>query len=480
MQQIPKIVRERLRATSVSHHPDAGLLTAFSERSLPDLERGVVLEHLARCAECRDVVALSLPEIEVAAPAVQVRSGWMSWPTLRWGFVAAGTLAVALFGTLEYQRSGRPEAMIAGHPRPEVEARLQSPPPASAVASRAEGPDQYRSNAAPGFLPKDTTKAEHLNNRAESSSQTIIPQVGGHKATVALPGGPKRPTQWQQQIAPAAQLPVLAMPAQNAKQMADMGSNAGVPSSSQSVKVQVSGAAPAILMDQTQIAQTQIAQAQPPSVNTLREIDRAKAPVPNASVANAAVTVEADGAAPLQSTTTNDLAIEMPVQRNVPLNARNFTQLVAVTATPAALRWTISSTGSLQRSFDQGTTWQEVDVNANSASAGGALAGAEVVSNNTRAKAQSTDKKTASPPALIFRAVTATGPDVWAGGVNGALYHSVDSGTHWIRVLPASAGIGLTGDILSLQFADVQHGRILTSTAETWTTADDGQTWQKR
>jgi hypothetical protein len=477
MQQIPKIVRERLRASSVSHHPDADVLTAFSERSLADLERGVVLEHLARCSECRDVVALSLPEIEVAAPVVQVRSGWMTWPTLRWGFVAAGTLATALFGTLEYQRHRLPAAMVAGQTRPEIEARLQSPPPASAVAPPAEGPDQYRSNAAPGFVPKDSTNTEPLNGLAGSSLQRVIPQAGARKAAAAVPGGPKGPTQWQQQIAPAVQVPALAMPTQNAKQTADTGSNMRVPASSQSVKVQVSGEAPAISMDQTQLAQTQ-----PPSVNTSREIDRAKAPVPNAPVANAPVTVEAEGAAALQSTATNDSAIEMPIQRDVPANARNLIQLSAVTAAPAAQRWTISSTGSLQRSFDQGNTWQDVDVNASTAYTGGTLAGGtslEVVSKNSR-KAQSTDKKTGSAPALIFRAVTATGADVWAGGTNSALYHSVDSGAHWIRVLPAAAGIALAGDIVSLQFADAQHGRILTSTAETWTTADDGQTWQKQ
>ena len=68
----------------------------------------------------------------------------------------------------------------------------------------------------------------------------------------------------------------------------------------------------------------------------------------------------------------------------------------------------------------------------------------------------------------------------WAGGVSGALYHSTDSGNHWTPVMPSSAGSVLTGDVVSIEFPDLQHGKLSTSTAETWITADSGQTWQKQ
>ena len=65
MQNVPKIVRERLKAAAPAvNHPDADLLTAFAEDSLPGVERDGVLEHLARCGACRDIVALALPEAE--------------------------------------------------------------------------------------------------------------------------------------------------------------------------------------------------------------------------------------------------------------------------------------------------------------------------------------------------------------------------------------------------------------------------------
>ena len=66
MQKAPKIAIERLRVNPpAANHPDADVLTAFSERSLPEVERGIVLEHLALCADCREVLALALPEFSL-------------------------------------------------------------------------------------------------------------------------------------------------------------------------------------------------------------------------------------------------------------------------------------------------------------------------------------------------------------------------------------------------------------------------------
>ena len=49
MEQLPKIVRERLQATAKpGAHPDPDLLTAFAEKSLSERERGPVLEQIGR------------------------------------------------------------------------------------------------------------------------------------------------------------------------------------------------------------------------------------------------------------------------------------------------------------------------------------------------------------------------------------------------------------------------------------------------
>jgi len=167
----------------------------------------------------------------------------------------------------------------------------------------------------------------------------------------------------------------------------------------------------------------------------------------------------------------------------IPVNGRVLAQLTSLSAGTLP-RWTITSTGTLQRSFDQGNSWQSVDVNAGGPSGAAAGASFEAVAKASRAKEteKDADKKSLKrqPAAPTFRVVTAAGLEVWAGGSSGVLYHSLDAGSHWTRVVPASAGSILTGDVVSLEFPDPQHGKITTSAPEVWTTSDAGQTWQKQ
>jgi Carboxypeptidase regulatory-like domain/Photosynthesis system II assembly factor YCF48 len=158
----------------------------------------------------------------------------------------------------------------------------------------------------------------------------------------------------------------------------------------------------------------------------------------------------------------------------IPVNGRNVTLMA--TLSPGGLQtfWSLNPAGRLQRSFDQGKTWLPVDVNANPALY------AAVVAETSRAKAKDAEKARKAPVVLTFRALAVAGSDVWVGGSGGALYHSVDAGSHWTRVVPATSGTVLTNDIVSLEFSDPQHGKLSTSAGEAWTTADAGQTWQKQ
>jgi len=121
MQDVPKIVRQQLEASKpavAESHPDADLLTAFAEQALVGRERELVIDHLAHCGDCRDVVVLALPATEaVAVPAASgARIAWLSWPVLRWGVVAAGLLIVTWVGVLQYRQRHR-ERTIAMQPR---------------------------------------------------------------------------------------------------------------------------------------------------------------------------------------------------------------------------------------------------------------------------------------------------------------------------------------------------------------------------
>ena len=139
MEKVPQIVSERLKAAAPPvEHPDAELITAFSERSLPPAERNTVLEHLACCGDCREIVALALPASEpdqqIAHPAHE-HGGWLTWPVLRWGLIAAGLLAITSFGVMQNQRRSSMTAFNAR--RPEAASKITNAPPILPPSSQA-------------------------------------------------------------------------------------------------------------------------------------------------------------------------------------------------------------------------------------------------------------------------------------------------------------------------------------------------------
>lgn len=576
MQSMPNIVRDRLKAAQpVANHPDANLLTAFAEQSLPAPERAAVLEHISRCGDCREVVALALPATEVVAPAPSTRparTAWLTWPVLRWGFVAAGVVTIASLGILQVQRRSTPQMMAFKSPGvavPESRAQASAPPASAALqagkddktAPTPAAADSVSSTNAPVRAPRPMASVLSPPASVREHAFDVLSGTGGNQAR----GGPKMPAQWQQNNNNNAQQQVSndGVPVPTLNQPAGQAFSAlKIPSASQNVAV--SGAAPTAdteaaidtgARDQTDsqlqayaMAPDMIKKAKPPVAAAGQiggyVVDPSGAVVPNArititptstggiatAVTNAqgawlipglpagnykaqaeapgfktsvlafnydanrpaihnftlspgsvseTVEVSAENAQVQADTASAGNMITNSQVSEVPLNGRNFTQIAelapGVVPTP---RWTINSAGNLQRSLDQGKTWNMVNVNAAPAGAS-SLA---VVAKASRVKQKDADarglkKEIASP---VFRAVTSTGSEVWAGGSGGALYHSLDAGNTWARVVPSSAGSILTGDVVRLNFSDPQHGTITTSTPEVWTTSDAGQTWQKQ
>lgn len=612
MENVPKIVRERLgTAAPAADHPDANLLTAFAEQSLPTGERAGVLEHLARCADCRDVVALALPETEAALPLQRpARGGWLSWPALRWGLVTAGVAVIATFGIMRYQHREQP-AMMAKQESPRLDmpvAESKSQPATAAAPASPERSGQDKTETplltAPAIgtnslmvLPKAMARAKTLTTPApeKSSRGAIGGIVNGLNPRVPLHSGPAVANQWQQnqwqqnsanvQNGPQVRTSNSAAVPSAAPQRAPLIPSVGTPSASpassaqgQPLEAQGQGASMGaviggVLKDSSNAA-TPVPAAPPvPAVSgatldrqTAQEearleqpgvrgqmggyvVDATGAAIPNThitvtgasgttstvtdsegrwliaglpsgnykaqaaasgfktlardfnydsnqsslyvfplSIGNVSETVEVSAANPTVQTESAEVgAVTGKEVTQLPLNGRNVTQLVAISpgVVPVGVvpRWSINSSGGLQRSIDQGKTWMDVSV----APAPAGSYDLVTVANSQAISVTKSDKKAlkrefakAKTSPVVFRAVAANGADVWAGGMAGMLYHSLDAGNTWTRVAPSASGSLLTGDVLTVDFPDPQHGKLTTSTPEVWTTSDAGQTWQKQ
>jgi hypothetical protein len=470
MPELPNIVHERLKASqAASVHPDADALTAFAERVLPESERAVVIEHLARCHDCRDILALSLPgtaATETVRLPLPVSRGWLRTPTLRWGVIAAGFAVLAVTGILQYQsrhqgsltvakQTNVPQALSVPANRVEDSAKPSAGTPKAAPGSGIGYGNGAAASPASGLADASNTvgnadtdfKKEQVAAASQpSGNATGIPAAGNVNVGGPLKQTPQPPTATPSSTtvdATSAESTVATngLEANNSYQY-----RANVQSKDLG---QASGASQRPIMD--------------------APVDKAKAP----AVANANFAAQAPAALAL------------------------------------APRWAISTTGGLLRSLDHGQTWAIVDTTMSQS--GGAslmkqvaaqsqkydqasrettqLAQSQPVQsqNQTLSRAQAVavqkDVQRASAPAAplpVFRALSAAGSEVWAGGTAGMLYHSSDGGQRWTRVFLMTSGVPSTGDIVGIAFPDPQHGQITTSTQERWITLDAGQTWQKR
>jgi hypothetical protein len=490
MEKLPKIVGERLKAAAVGvDHPDADVLTAFSERSLPDRERSQVLEHLARCSQCREVIELAFPAEEPAVAVVRpLRGRWLTWPRLRWGLVAAGVIVVGSFGILRYRETSR-SAMVASYDAPrgqEIEKAKNQTEPLPAAAPAPAATDEEKKAPEAKFLdrevrsrlvPETNKEFDGLKQFSKlqppARDQRVDAGIGtrGMLRPQALPHGPKAPMQWQQNMS------VNTNSNNNAYAFQSQPAAPTVPSAfakqQSSNQVVVTAQAPAPLTAGSNIGGPVTVNKQAHDLDTVAVQGRSVAPLSSSAGSAGAEVARAKPAEATANAPVPELGDAYSVST---INGSNFSQTAPLAM--ESTRWSINALGGLQRSLDQGKTWQDVDVTGTTGLGSGVSLRMAMKSPSQKALAK--DKADMKQVPVAFRAVSANGPDVWAGGSGGHLYHSTDAGGHWVQVVAQWSGVVLTDDIVSLQFADPLQGRIVTSSSEIWTTADAGQTWQKR
>jgi hypothetical protein len=431
MTEVPKIVHQRLRSSGsrsealAPSHPEADLLTAFAEQALLAREREGILQHLALCADCRDVIALAAPadafvptpaEVEIVSTPVletpeKSRPGWFAWPglgwqNLRWAALAGG-LAVAI--------------LVAG---PGVQHLFKPNQPASSVATFSS-PTVQRPGADSLVESKSVNGKSISEKAAEPNAAPSAPPAYTvlNKSNLDLVPSPQSTRQKESDQARLDQPTVsngLKKKSLSGNLALQLGTSAGKTGT-------LIGGAP---RNEASTDNTLMARADAPA------IEKAKPPLKDSDTAYEAQKTSAMTA---QTESTSLASSALAPSGMVALRAA----APAVIPAPHA-HWKIDA-GVLQRSLDTRKSWQTA-----------------VQSNH----------------ALLC--YSNRGNEVWAGGKAGTLLHSADSGTTWTAVAPSFEGLSLSSDVIHVDVRALNEVVLVTDNHETWNSPDGGKTWVKK
>ncbi len=422
MEQLPKIVGQRLQAVRRTEtHPDANLLAAFAEKSLLPREQTQILDHLAGCAACREVVAHAQPDevlqrVAVAAAAAPIsarRSSWFQGAVVRWAALAACVVVAGAVLISRTQFEKAPVQKVAVQSEPAVVAKTETQPESSATPARASNDKQVERDF--GRLKAATTMAK----TRDADELSKLDKQGSVLTTNGLPDE-KRQTD----------MPTVDLEAKN---------NPPSPSVN-TVTVSHAVAAPPPIPQQEEAKATKKefsadkAMKAPAATNEVAVQAQAAAVPPAPAPKSAPVLADQRG-----RSESGNLSAYYKAKDGYVGGAA-----IGGLMRAATLRWQLSPEGKLIKSSDKGKSWQTVSV---------------------------ADK-------VVFRALCVTGQEVWVGGVQGNLYYSSDAGQQWEQVKPTANGQTLTTDIATIEFKDPQHGKLTTTDHQTWLTSDGGHAWQ--
>ena len=454
MPEVPKIVHDRLRAglsggsVPEAPHPDPDVLTAFAEHSLSAAERERVLEHLARCGNCRELVALSIPPMEsvpqplaaeesestfpVASNAGAKTGGqrpWFAWPGLRWAALAAGLMvAGGILLMHPGKRNAGPEANqqpASTVPRPEEAIVARKTLPASDNALSAITSE--KKPAPPAFSRDKESKLAYAAapppQSAIANAQIQTPTARKDVVAGAGVGGAFG-------AAPTSPTPVP-------------------PVSASSEMVEVTNESVAVTTEEARIDQPvtgkQVADlpVNGRQVADLKMITKAKAPK---TEANEPALQRSESLDKVQ--TADTAARQQPAAANMKSMAANLrpnaNQTDSMQLEQYRAQWAIHG-NDLQRSLDSGVAWKTV---------------------------LHSDR-----PLLCY---AAGGNDVWVGGKGGGLFHSANGGATWNQVHPSAQEQTLFDDVTHIDIYSPIRIVLITGKNQSWSTADGARTWEKK
>ena len=494
MPEFSTIVRQRLQAGEERKglHPDADTLTAYVEQLLPGHERDYVARHLSLCAECRDVVTLTMPEVtaaaevqEVAIPAAQAepavvpmpappRRSWFLTPAFGMAAsIAAMALGLVLVLRLDHgtqvatiqhatqntearnsvpaatedkvtvpeqpaSRPGEPAASFAPSAPPPPNASVQPAPSASIAANRADiAPNTTRAVASKPKIAAGLTGSANRPTAVADlrqdylNSQLIFANAGANEAR----SGQELPQAPQPVFSTNLRAPSLlggsTVPPQNNAYL-QIPSNTGQSTLSFYPTPQQQGSS---VLDKIVDAGKLPLRAKKlvPPIRA-RETDRLSMFSPGLGLADSSQ-ASAMAKAPDNTDSKSELAQSQAFTR------RALTPAAVARLDEPMVQWKVAQ-GKLLKSTDL-SSWVEAYP---------------------------------SSDGIQFTVVSGNGAEIWAGGNKAALVHSRDAGATWDKV---RMGVAANGDIMAIEGGGLTL-QVKTSTGQTWVTSDGGASWTLR
>ncbi|HET9365365.1 MAG TPA: YCF48-related protein [Candidatus Angelobacter sp.] len=493
MPELSNLLRQRLgeAQNGNGNHPDADTLTALTEQLLPAAERQQVLAHLSACGQCREVFALSQPQLSEPATQPVIKpvlvSRWRKLFTPTFGLAATAAAAAIIAAVMlvphrtSQQSPPTPEAKVtqpaAVQPNAATAPQANASTPAqpevdNAVADKATASDQKRTN----------------NNESSSLRAAAAPPARAKSAPAGLAATSNKDVLARQPAAIAnksagpASAPVLTAGLKK-RDFVNTGIIFAANNTDNSSNAFTYDGLPAAPAPQASTAEATFVAGNPGKITIFQDIPT------NLASNQANLRVMTPPPAPEH--------FSCPMCKAVEKKARNVWHRIPGTA-PAinTNALTLSAMGGQGKFSSQLQKEQPAEMAAapeKPANVEG-LQRFEGLSGRSMANAY-TDSTTplwkvlggklvkssglgqwedAYPGASFqFSTVNARGNEVWAGGTNASVIHSRDGGATW--EVP-KLGDSASGSVLSILVSG-NTVQIKTSDNQSWSSSDGGKTW---
>jgi hypothetical protein len=467
---ISNTLRQRLAARPAPQvHPEADMLTAYVEQALPAAERDQIVRHLADCADCREVAALSLPMQPELQQARTLPSGGRKWLLgLRWAGLAATVVIVAALAIKQPWRTGSNQ--FVGSNAPSGSSQPQPVPPTTPASALPDQPVASTTNPVSSGALMVASASAPAPKREASAMDAKTSYVNVDRFAAGNRDQEKDADDIGASSFDARALPSVPPP------------QPGAGNSLQSVfatgRLSQGGSQPDLLvgLDRSRDPGAGLQRGSSTTAGKSNFVARlhlfkAAKKVVRPVITGGGLTgstMGGDGAFSLSAGRSDSTASAGLARPTAPEKDKVASSSVEAAGGPSSLKE--SSAAFTEKARAPAATTTTAGAYSYEVSA----VQWKVAEGKLLKSAASFDWQEAYPlHNIAFTTVTHQGNDVWAGGAHAALVHSRNGGAAWEKV---NIGDAATGDIAKITIEGAKI-TVKTSTQQTWSSQDGGRSW---